>query len=75
MAVATRAVQLSARFGDRLERYAEPHEFVECSQCEALVHIDRAVGISIGDELFCSDSCLLDWVADNYDVVAKRIRD
>jgi len=73
MSVEARASQLLPRFLQPY--YAEPHEFVECSQCEALVHIDRAVGISIGDELFCSDSCLLDWVADNYDVVAKRIRD
>ena len=50
-------------------------EPVECSQCGGQVPPEDAIGISIGDELFCDDACLRDWASDNLDVVVKRIRD
>ena len=53
----------------------ESDNTVDCASCGAALNPDEAVGITIGDEMFCDNLCLSDWVADNRDDIIERIQE
>jgi len=49
-------------------------EKVACSQCQQKKWPEDMVAVLFGEELFCDEKCLEDWIADNADLLAKRLK-
>ena len=49
-------------------------EKVPCSQCGQKKWLENMIEVMFGEEVFCDEKCLEDWIAENADLLAKRLR-